>query len=314
MKNYIGIDIGGTFIKGGIISQTGKILYNTQVKTEASMGADRVMDNVATLVETLLKETNLSKCEFDGVGVGVPGIIDEKNGVVVLASNFNWTKVKLAKGISERIGLKVKMSNDANVAALGEATFGAGQKYDDSVLVTLGTGVGGGIIINKKIYSGGLSAGAEIGHMIIRADGVQCGCGAKGCFEAYASATALIRQTKEAMQQNEQSLMWQIGSLDKVDGKTAFDYAPLDLVAKKVVEEYIKMLGVGLINVINIFRPQVIMLGGGVCNQGDNLIVPLNKFVNENCFANGLLPEVPVVVATLGNKAGFIGAAALYMV
>ena len=181
------------------------------------------------------------------------------------------------------------------------------------MLLTLGTGVGGGIVIDGKLFEGNRSAGAELGHSVIVAGGEQCTCGRKGCLEAYASATALIRDTKRAMQADKSSKMWEIGDIEKVTGKTAFDYKDCDAPAKAVVDNYIEKLGVGITNVANVFRPQAIMLGGGVCAQGDNLIKPLQAYLDKEIFAGTQGPAVKILVATLGNSAGLLGAAALLL-
>ena len=210
-------------------------------------------------------------------------------------------------------GLRVKIANDANVAALGEAKFGAAKGCQDVILLTLGTGVGGGIVADGKLIEGNKSAGAELGHTVIVLNGEQCTCGRKGCLEAYASATALIRDTKRAMEAHKDSKMWEIGSTDKVTGKTAFDYKDSDPYAKAVVDGYIEHLALGITNFANIFRPETVLLGGGVCAQGDNLVKPLQKLLNRDLFAGELGPQVPIRIAALGNSAGLLGAAALLM-
>ncbi len=310
-KYYIGIDLGGTFIKGGIVTETGEIIAEGKVPTESELGGEKVMDNIAELVGQLLEKANLEKEQTEGIGMGVPGMIDSKNGVVIFSNNLQWHHMHISEGVEKRTGIKVKIANDANVAALGEATYGAGRDVDDSILLTLGTGVGGGIIVGNKLVEGNKSAGAELGHMVIAHNGEQCTCGRKGCLEAYASATALIRDTKRAMENHKDSKMWEIGSTDAVTGKTAFDYKDVDPYAKEVIDNYIEMLACGIANIANIFRPHTVMLGGGVCAQGDNLIVPLQKIVNREIFAGDLGPRCPIAIAKLGNKAGVLGAAAL---
>lgn len=312
-KYYIGIDLGGTFIKGGIVDGKGKIIADGKVPTESELGGEKVMDNVAVLINSLFEKSGLSKNDVSGVGMGVPGMIDSKNGVVIFSNNLKWHHLHIAEGVKNRTGLTVKIANDANVAALGEAVYGAGSDVDDCILLTLGTGVGGGIIVGNKLVEGNKSAGAELGHMVIAHNGEQCTCGRKGCLEAYASATALIRDTKRAMEAHKDSKMWKIGSLDAVTGKTAFDYQNTDIYAKEVVDNYIEMLACGIANIANIFRPHTVMLGGGVCAQGDNLIKPLQKIVDREIFAGDLGPKCPIAIAKLGNKAGVLGAAALIM-
>ena len=312
MEYFIGIDLGGTFIKGGIVDKQGNILVKDKTPTQANLGNDKVVNNIARLCESLLKQANINK---DGVkiGVGTPGIVDSEKGIVVLAENLGWDNFPVAEKLTTLTGMQVKLGNDANAAALGETKFGSGKAYENTVFVTLGTGVGGGVIIDGKLFEGVRSAGTELGHTVIKVDGEKCSCGRKGCLEAYASATALIRETKRAMQKNPASKLWEVGDLDKVTGKTAFDYYSIDKTAKKVVDKYIKMLGVGLTNFANEFRPEAILLGGGVCAQGDSLIKPLQKFVDKEIFAGPRGPQVKILKATLENDAGLLGAAALVM-
>ena len=248
-----------------------------------------------------------------GVGMGSPGMIDSKKGVVVFSGNLHWSHFPLAEETQKLLNLPVKVANDANVAALGETKFGCGKNYQNTILITLGTGVGGGVVIDGKLFEGYQSAGAELGHSVIVAGGEQCTCGRKGCLEAYASATALIRDTKRAMENNKNSKMWAIGSTEQVTGKTAFDYYDNDESAKAVVDNYIEKLGVGLTNLANEFRPEAIILGGGVCAQGDNLVKPLQAFLDKEIFAGEKGPQVKILTATLGNAAGILGAAALFM-
>lgn len=310
-KYYVGIDLGGTFIKGGIIDREGRILTKGETPTETSLGASRVVDNISDMIEDMLKKCNLVKSDVVGIGMGVPGMIDEDAGEVVFAGNFGWSNFPIAKKLEEKTGINVKITNDANAAALGEATFGSSKNYNDSVLITLGTGVGGGIIINKKIFSGFRGAGAEIGHMVIKADGEPCTCGLNGCFESHCSATALIRDTKRAMLANKNSKMCEV-ALSDVCGKTAFDYADTDETAKAVVQNYLDMLAIGLINVANVFRPQAIILGGGISKQ-QGIQKPLQERLDRGIFAREKGPQVVVEIASLKNDAGMFGAAALWM-
>lgn len=310
-KYYIGIDLGGTFIKGGIVG--GELLVNDQVPTESEKGAEQVVNNIATLCHSLLKKANLNTDDITGIGIGVPGMIDSDNGVVIYANNLGWWNFSIAKELEELMGIPVKIANDANVAALGEARFGCGKDYQTTVMLTLGTGVGGGIVLDGKLFEGNRSAGAELGHSVIVAGGEPCTCGRKGCLEAYASATALIRDTKRAMTADPNSKMWEIGSLDRVDGKTAFAYSKTDESAKRVVENYIEKLGTGITNLGNALRPEAVILGGGVCKEGDALIIPLQEFVDREIYAGTTGPQVKIIRAVLENKAGILGAAALWM-
>lgn len=314
MKYYIGIDLGGTFIKGGIVNENGEILICDKVPTEVEKGDKGVAANIVRLASDLLKRQGLTTDEVEGLGIGSPGMIDSAEGNVVYANNLGWANFRICDEISKNLsGIAVKIGNDANVAALGEVKFGAARNYNSAVMITLGTGVGGGIVIDGKLVEGNMGAGAELGHIVISHGGEQCSCGRRGCFEAYSSATALIRDTRRAMEAHPDSKMWAVGSLEAVDGKTAFDYAPVDEYAKAVIDHYIEYLACGLVNYANVFRPEVILLGGGVCAQGDNLIKPLQRLVDRDIYAGDKGPGVPILVAQLANNAGLLGAAALLM-
>ena len=310
-KYYVGIDLGGTFIKGGIVNDLGELVIDDKTPTESQFGATKVSENIANLAKSLIAKLGLDASDVEGIGMGVPGMIDSKSGTVIYSNNLGWEDFKIGATVEQLTGLTVKIANDANVAALGEVKFGAAKDCENAVLFTLGTGVGGGIVADGKLLEGNKSAGAELGHSVIVVDGEQCTCGRKGCLEAYASASALIRDTKRAMQENKDSKMWELGGLDKVTGKTAFDYYGTDKHAKKVVDSYVKHLACGITNAANIFRPETVLLGGGVCAQGDALVKPLQKLVNEEIFAGAMGPQVPVRIAELGNLAGILGAAAL---
>ena len=312
-KFVLGIDLGGTFIKGGVADIKGNILASEKVCTNSEKGAENVAKNIADLCKLLLKKADLEIEQIIGIGIGVPGMIDSKNGVVIFSGNLKWENFNLAKCVGKYIDLPIKIANDANVATLGETIFGSGKNYSNTVMLTLGTGVGGGVVIEGKLLEGNGSAGAELGHMVIHSGGEDFTCGRKGCLEAYSSATALIRDTKKAMQEDKNSKMWQIGSLDNVDGKTAFAYKDEDNTAKQVVDKYIKNLAVGITNFANIFRPETIILGGGISGEGDNLIKPLSVLVEKEIFAGAKGPKVNIVRASLGNNAGVLGAVALWL-
>ena len=312
-KYYLGIDLGGTFIKGGIVDDEGNILLCDKMPTEREKGADGVVANIVALCRSLMKKVSLTVVDIEGVGMGVPGMIDSERGEVIYSNNLAWQDFSIANEVSRALSLPVKIANDANVAALGEARFGCGKGYRHSVMITLGTGVGSGIVLDGKLFEGNRGAGAELGHTVIAAGGEPCTCGRKGCLEAYASATALIRDTKRAMEAHPDSAMWEIGSLDAVTGKTAFDYAETDEAARAVVARYIEMLGAGLVNVANALRPEALILGGGVCHEGEALTRPLREILHRELFAGERGPQVKLVIASLGNDAGLLGAAALLM-
>ena len=312
-KYYLGIDLGGTFIKGGIVDDEGTILVRHKVPTESEKGAEGVVANIVALCRSLMAQANLSVSDLVGVGMGAPGTIDSERGEVVYANNLGWENLLICDRVSEALGLDVKIANDANVAALGEAKFGCGKNYRNSVMITLGTGVGGGIVLDGKLFEGNRSAGAELGHTVVVAGGEPCTCGRRGCIEAYASATALIRDTKRAMEAHPESKLWEIGSLDAVTGKTAFDYCETDEVARAVVDRYIEILGVCIVDIANLIRPEVVILGGGVCAEGERLIRPLQEILDRDIYGGDKGPGVKIVTAQLGNDAGLLGAAALLM-
>ncbi len=313
-RYYVGIDIGGTFIKGGIVNDRGEIITSQKIPTEAHRSAEEVTANIASLALELLDKCNLKTSDVMGIGIGCPGTIDSKSGNVIYSNNIGWSDFNIASAISKALGgIKVKVTNDANAAALGEVKFGAAKNYENAVTITLGTGVGSGIVVNGKLMEGNKGAGAELGHTVIHRDGEPCTCGRRGCLEAYCSATALIRDTKRVMLDHPNSKLWEVGDAERVTGKTPFDFAENDMYAKEIVREYIENLACGLTNFANVFRPEVILLGGGVCAQGDRLIKPLQKKIDDELFGKDKGPSVPILIAELGNNAGILGAAALIM-
>lgn len=310
MAFYMGIDVGGTSVKGIILKENGEVVCEGDVPTVIGEG---LADCIETLAEKLVRSAGTVFSKIKGAGVGCPGMIDSKNGVVVFAGNLELKNYPLKKLLEESLGIPVKICNDANAAALGEAKFGAGKNYKDSVLVTLGTGVGGGIVIDGKLFEGYKSAGAEIGHTVIEYGGLKCTCGRRGCFEVYCSARALTLQTKSAMADDTSSAMWKTYNHDNADGRTAFEYMDTDRTARLVVEKYLRYLACGITNIANIFRPEIVMIGGGVAAQGTRLSEPVQKMLNEELFGGTDFAPVKVACATLGGKAGAYGAAALQM-
>jgi len=311
-KFYAGIDIGGTSIKCGIVDSDGNILVKGSVPTGAADCAV-IAGDIAELVSRLERQAGV---KAEGAGIGAPGIIDSKNGVIVYSPNIVWKDVPICAEVGKRLGVPVKIANDANAAALGEKMAGSGKNYDDVLFLTIGTGIGGGIIIDGKLFEGFRSAGAEIGHQVIRQGGEKCSCGRDGCFEAYASATALIRETKKAMKNNPDSKLWEIvgGDLDKVEGKTAFDGLHAgDKVAAGVIDEYVNCLAEGVANICNEFHPEAVLIGGGVSAAGDALMAPLREKVKTLIYGVADYAPVQILKATLGNDAGMFGAACLAM-
>lgn len=309
MEGFLGIDLGGTAVKGGIIDKSGKVLCSGSVPTNAKNGMAAIVDAIAALTKSLVEPFEENGGKVVSLGIGSAGIIDSQEGIVRVASNLGLKDAPLVELVREKTGIKnVFIGNDANAAALGEALFGAGKGLKgDSILLTLGTGVGGGMILNGKIYDGNGGAGAELGHMVIRADGEKCGCGRRGCLEAYCSATSLIRDAKAALQKNPNGKMREAS---EIAGRTPFDYADSDADAKKIVDAFINNLAVAIGNLLFVFRPSLIILGGGISAQGDKLILPLDAQLKQEMGAF-YTPKAELRCATLSNSAGFMGAAAL---
>lgn len=312
---YLGIDLGGTNIAAGLVDENFKIVHKDSIPTNADREDKAIVKDMAYLCKKILEDTKTDVSEVKWIGVGSPGTCDSKNGVLIYTNNIPFRNTPIRQWIQEEIDLPVYIDNDANCAALGEAYAGATKDAEHSVMVTIGTGLGGGIIINKKIYSGFNFAGAEIGHTCIEIDGEQCNCGRKGCWEAYASATALKSQTVKAALANPDSIVYEMieGNPDNVSGKTAFDAMRKGCpVGTRVVSDYIEYFAAGVVNMINIFQPEILVIGGGVCKEGDYLIKPLMKYVEANRYSRDVA-QTEIKVAELGNDAGIIGAAALGM-
>ena len=303
---YIGIDLGGTNIAIGLVNEDGKVVAKDSTPTLAPRDYKEIIADMAKLSDKLMKESGLTMADIQGVGIGSPGSIDSKNGVVIAAHNLKWYNVPVIDELKKYFkDIPVAIENDANAAAYGEYVATASDT-NSFVAVTLGTGVGGGIVLNKKIYRSINGMGAELGHLIINEDGVQCSCGTKGCWEAYASITALVNQTKAAIAAHPESSM---AKDEKISGRTSFNAAKAgDPVAQQVVDNYIKHIATGIINLINIFAPEVLVIGGGISNEGDYLLNPIKKYVDECSFFKGV--EVTKIrIATLKNDAGIVGAA-----
>lgn len=311
MRTYIGIDLGGTYIKYGLVSEAGEIIEKGKVATPAGCGYAETVEAIASAVRELAAKHGAWVC---GLGIGAPGVVDGERGIVRTSGNLGWENKPLAGDLSAKLGIPAVLTNDANAAAYGEYACGAGSEYKSVVLITLGTGVGSGIVLSGKLFEGNEGAGAELGHEVIRFGGEKCSCCRRGCFEAYASATALIRQTKKAMAKDRESSLWQScgGNPDNVDGKTAFDAALAgDKTAKRVVNNYLRYLAEGFANIANAFRPEAILIGGGISAQGESLTVPLQKKVNRLMLGRGRYAQVKILAAMLGNDAGLVGAAML---
>ena len=288
MKKYIGVDIGGMSIKIGLVNEEGNLLAKTVVKTESD--AESVIKTLGESLVRFLKENGLTEKDIEGVGIGCPGAITGATGVVEYSNNLGWKNVRLVDGLKKYLDSQYKISNDANVAALGE------------------------VIFDKKLYEGNESKGAELGHAVLVLGGEECTCGRKGCIEAYCSASALIRDTKRAMLADTESKMWEYANNDinNVNGRTAFAMArENDESAMKVVENYVMYLSESIMNYCNIFRPEAFVLGGGICGEGKFLIDKVVAYCEKRHYGYQGTPAVKIITATLGNDAGIIGAAAL---
>lgn len=313
MKYYIGIDLGGTNIKAGVVSEDFEIVAKASCKTNLPRSGEEICADMAKVALEAVKEAGLTLDDIEAVGIGTPGTANSEAGVIEYSNNLGFLNFPVVKLMKTHIDKPCYVENDANAAAYGEYIAGAAKGANDAVCITLGTGVGGGIIINGKIYSGFNFAGAEIGHTVINVDGPQCTCGRKGCFEVYSSATGLIRMTNEAIEKNPASgLKAEADENGKVSARTAFNAMRKgDAVAKQVVDDYIKYLACGIANTINIFQPDILCIGGGVCNEGDPLLLPLKELVAKEVYTRNSEKNTEIVIAQLGNDAGIIGAAFL---
>ena len=309
----IGIDLGGTNIAAGLVSESGEVLGKVCIPTSSERGSESIIEGLSEACEVLQKEAGFDRADLKAIGIGVPGMMDPDTGIVIFCPNIPIENVDLTARLKEQWGVPVFVNNDANCAALAEAHVGSAKDTSNAICITLGTGVGGGIIIDNKIYSGFNGAAGEVGHLLVQLDGRQCGCGRKGCWETYASATGLIKTTREYMQEHPETAMWELvgNDLEKVSGRTAFDAMRKgDEGGKAVVDIYIKHLAAGVIDLINIFQPEVLCVGGGISNEGDTLLNPLQKLVDEARYTRGV-PQTTIKRALLGNDAGIVGAAML---
>lgn len=312
---YLGIDLGGTNIAAGVVNENYEIIGRGKMKTNAGRSDDLILDDMAEAARMAVKDAGLELKDIATVGVGSPGSVNPYTGVIATSNNLGFSNLPMGKMLKERLGFNCYLENDASAAAYGEFIAGAGVGTKNFVAITLGTGVGGGIIIDGKLFSGANLAGGELGHTVIVMDGAQCTCGRKGCWEAYASATGLIHLTQAAMQSNKNSVMWELaeGKLENVNGRTAFDaMRKNDEAGRAVVELYIRYVACGLINTINTFQPEIICIGGGISKEGDNLLIPIQKIVESERFSKNVENQTQVKIAKLGNDAGIIGAAFIF--
>ena len=312
MSYYVGIDLGGTTIAAGVVDEKFRIIARSKLKTNRELSGDEVIRCCAEAARLAVENAGLKMENISAVGLGSPGTVNCETGVIEYANNLNFANTPAAEILRSELGIPAYAENDANAAAYAEFVAGSAVGAKDVVCITLGTGVGGGIIIGGKLYSGFNYGGAELGHTVIDINGPECTCGRHGCFEVYSSATGLIRMTIEAMNEHPESLMHSMMG-DHVSAKLAFAAMRAgDETAKAVVDKYIKYLAAGITNTINVFQPDILCIGGGVCNEGDNLLIPLREQVAGEVYTRRGSKNTKIVIASLGNDAGIIGAAYLW--
>ncbi len=314
MAYCIGVDLGGTNIAAGIVDLNNRqIVRKASIKTRAPRPCEEICGDIVNLCKSLCSQMDLTIRDMEWIGVATPGIV--KGGVVASASNLGWNNAELAKIMKNLSGVNAFAANDANAAAYAEALWGVGKGYSSLVAITLGTGVGGGIVINGKIWEGINGFAAEIGHIIVDMEGRACGCGKRGCLEAYCSATALVSETKRYMQLYPDSAMWSLvsGDVKRVSGVTSFKAKDMgDIAAKTLIDEFTKYLAMGVSNIINIFQPDIVCIGGGISAEGEKLMKPLREKVERMSFGHGS-NRTRIEAARFMNDAGIIGGALLGM-
>lgn len=310
----IGVDLGGTFIKVGLVDFKGNILRMNSILTCAERGPVYIIHTIAEQIKELTAEQGISINDLHSIGIGVPGLVEYNTGKVVYCSNLSWRNIELRAELNSLLRRNVYVENDATAAGLGESLFGSTKGADNSILLTLGTGIGSGIIIDRNIYRGSHGSGSEIGHMIIGENFYDCNCGNNGCFETFASATAIIRyvQHRIGVDGVKTSILEMAENKEEnITAKVIFDEAKKgDVLALEAVDRMCRYLAIGIINIYNILDPDIIALGGGVSKAGDFLIERVKEKVNSMLFTKDL-KYGEIVLAALGNDAGIIGSAFL---
>ena len=312
----IGVDLGGTNIVSAVVDENHKIIARATEKTNAPRPAEEIFDDIAKTIRNAIANAGITMADIESIGVGTPGSVNKDKGLIEFANNLGFDNVPAYDMLKERTGCQnVYFDNDANCAALGEAVAGAGKGVKNFVAITLGTGVGSGIVVNGKLVTGVNYAAGEMGHTVIVYNGKQCNCGRRGCWECYSSATALIQQTKDAMLADPFTKMWDMvedGNIRKVNGRLVFDAMRAgDETAANVINEYMGYLACGMTNIINTFQPDVLCVGGGVGNEKENLLGPVRKIINNQIYSIHAWKQTKICAAELGNDAGIIGAALL---
>jgi len=310
---YLGIDLGGTNIAAALVDKDGVITKRASIPVDAGGGVKTIIDGLICVCEMLLEGTDLLPVS---IGIGVPGTVNDEAGEVVFTPNLPLLNVNITDELYAKYGCPIRLGNDANCAALGETVAGGAKGAGDVVFITLGTGLGGGVILGGRLHTGLSGAASELGHMTIYTGGRKCGCGRLGCWESYGSATGLAITAAEVLETQTDSVLWQqsAGNTEKLNGRVIFDaYRAGDKAARVAVELYAGHLAAGIINLINILEPEMVCVGGGISNAWDCLAEPIQKIVDEQSFFR-FTPNAPrtrIVKAELGNDAGIIGAAML---
>lgn len=314
MKHYVGVDLGGTNIVAAVVNENGKILNKSSCKTNLPKRPEVLSTDIANLVDKVVKEVHLTIDDIENIGIGVPGIVNTQDKVIIYSCNFNYSNVKIVELLERKIGKDVYIENDANAAALGEFICGAGQGLNTMIVITLGTGIGGGIVLDKKLYRGFNYSGGELGHIVIEQGGRLCNCGRKGCFEAYASATGLSKTASEVITKYPNSKLCDVyREKNKISGTDLFNAVLAgDAAASETWNIFVSQLAAGVVNIVNIFQPEILCIGGGVSQAGELLINPLKEIFDKEDYARDSRNRCKVVLAELGNDAGLIGAAMLF--
>lgn len=309
---YVGIDLGGTTIKGGIVDEAGKILISKAIPTNPERNGEEIIKSIADLSIELINECNIDISKINSIGIGSPGLIDSKNKKIVLASNLNFNNINVEKEMKKYIDIDIYIENDANCATVAEFYCGSMKGYKNGVMITVGTGVGGGVILDGKLIKGGYLGETELGHTIVDYSGERCKCGQKGCLEVFASANAIINHAKKLITKNKNTKILDFAtSIEDINAKNVFDAYDLnDEIATEVINRFNEYMAVGVVNYINIFRPDIFCIGGGVSARKEKLTKPIEKMAKKIIFGNEF--ECPIVPAILGNDAGIIGAAMLH--
>ena len=315
MGKRIGIDVGGTNVKIALVDKSGKIIYSNSVPTYAKMGYEYTVNNIKQAIKDLMKETNTTAKDIDGIGFDFPGQVDYKTGVVKLAPNIpGWVNVPIAQMIEEEFHIPTRIDNDVRCAALGEMKFGAGQGCENFVCITVGTGIGSGLVINGQLVRGASNAAGEIGHIKLQMkDGLICGCGDTGCLEAYASGPSIVAMAQDYIKGGKSTKFREMAAAEGGE-ITPYMVAKAaeagDPVAKRIFEIVGEYIGIGLTSVINLLNPEKVIIGGGVAEAGDLLLNPIRKTIKERAMVVAG-SAVEIVPAQLGNSAGVIGASML---